>query len=214
MPSTVVHVALAGLLGTALLADEFDARAVAVVMAAAILPDLDTFLGLWLPGAHRAALHTLLLPAVFGLFLVADVRFRERSFVRARWGARGIRIAWVSLAAFVLAGIGPDLFLNGVNLLYPLHDRFYEFDGRVFYSSRRGFVQTLVEFETERQKPRTTKNTHYSTGVDPTAGGETGEVERIFPIAWDGIRFLLVAVGYSVVAFRVWEERGRAERNE
>lgn len=211
MPSTVVHVALAGLLGTALLADEFDARAIGVVMAVAVLPDLDTFLGLWLPGTHRAALHTFLFPALLGGLLLADVRLRERSLVRARWGARGVRIAWVSIVTMVLAAIGPDLFLNGVNLLYPLHDRFYELNGRVFLSNQRGFVQTLVEFERERPKstPSTTKNTHYSTGVDPTPGEERADVERIFPIAWNGIRFLLVVVGFATVSFRLWEERRR-----
>lgn len=205
MPSTVFHVALAGLLGAALLADEFDARAIAVVMAVAILPDLDTFLGLWIPGAHRAAFHTLLLPLGVVLLASAYGRFRGRS-LRERLGARRFRIAWVSLVAFVVAGVAPDLFLNGVNLFYPLHDRFYELNGRVFLSDRRGFVQTLWEGET---RWRTTANTHYSTGVDPTAGAEEAGVERIFPVAWTGIRFLVVVVGYAVVAFRVWEEQKR-----
>lgn len=208
MPSTVVHVALAGLLGAALLADEFDARAIAVVMAVAALPDLDTFVGLWIPGTHRAAFHTLLLPLGAVVLASAYGRASGRS-LRDRLGPRGVRIAWVSLVAFVVAGIGPDLFLNGVNLFYPLHDRFYELNGRVFLSNQRGFVQTLWEFETERPSPRTTENTHYSTGIDPTGGREKRNVERIFPIAWTGLRFLLVVVGYSVVAFRLWESRER-----
>ncbi|WP_435175328.1 metal-dependent hydrolase [Halorussus sp. AFM4] len=169
MPSTVVHVALAGLIGTALLAEHFDGKAVAVVMAAVALVDFDVFLGFWIEGAHRAAFHTLLLPALGGALLWADLRGRglprvqsrlgsgaespalalvsDRSLVRARWGARGVRVAWVALVAVAFAGIGLDAFFNGANLLYPVHDRFYTFSGKIFYSTKDGFVQTLVRVD-------------------------------------------------------------------
>ncbi|WP_135852951.1 metal-dependent hydrolase [Halorussus salinus] len=147
MPSTVVHVALAGLVGTALLADYFDGKSVAVVMTAVALVDFDVFVGFWIAGAHRAAFHTLLLPLLGGVLLWADLRRGDASLVRSQWGGRGVRVAWVSLVAVTFAGIGLDAFFNGANLLYPLHDRFYTFDGKVFYSTKEGFVQTLVNVD-------------------------------------------------------------------
>jgi uncharacterized membrane protein YgcG len=238
MPSTVVHVALAGLVGTALLADYFDAKAVLTVMAATALVDFDVFLGFWIAGAHRAAFHTLLLPLLGGVALWADLRRGDRSLVRSRWGGRGVRVAWVSLVAVTFAGIGLDAFFNGANLLYPLHDRFYTFSGKAYYSTEEGFVQTLVSVDFDAlvealapeetggagsggassgggdggggggsEPVRTTENTHYSTGVDPEKGAESGSVERLFPIAYDGERALLALTGYTVVGLRVWIER-------
>lgn len=217
MPSTLVHVALAGLIGTALLADEFDVRAIAVVMAATAFVDLDVFVGLVLPGTHRAAFHTLLVPLAVGAVLYYDLRVRERSWVVTRWGARGARVAWVSVAAVTFAGIGPDLFLNGVNVFYPIHDRFYDFSGHLVYSDQRGVVQTFVDFDfdflTESavaetdQTVQTTENTHYKTGVDPSRGESTEDVERVFYIVTSGERLLLALTGYAVVGLRLWEER-------
>jgi len=217
MPSTLVHVALAGLVGTALLAEEFDARTVAVVMAATAFVDLDVFVGLVVPGTHRAAFHTLLFPLSLGALLYYDVRIRERSRILGRWGTRGVRTAWVSVFAVTAAGIGPDLFLNGVNLFYPLHDQFYEVTGRLIYSDRRGFVQTFVEIDFDLltepaaqatdETVRTTENTHYRTGVDPSRGDPAEDVERIFYIVTSGERLLLALTGYAVVGLRLFEER-------
>jgi hypothetical protein len=244
MPSTVVHVALAGLVGAALLAEHFDGKAVAVVMAATALVDFDVFLGFWIDGAHRAAFHTLLGPLLGSLLLWWDLRYRDRSRLRSRWGARGVRVAWVSIVAVTFAGIGLDAFFNGVNLFYPVHDRFYAFSGKVFYSTEEGFVQTLVSVDIENlldalvpdsgasagaegssgggagdgaggasngnsDPAATTENTHYSTGIDPQKGAEEGNVERLFPIAYNGERALVALTGYSVVGMRVWMERRR-----
>ena len=217
MPSTVIHVALAGLVATALLGEEFDGRAVLAVMGATAFIDLDVFVGVVLAGTHRAAFHTLLLPLSVGALLYYDLRVRDRSrsWVRARWGARGVRIGWVSLVAVTFAGIGLDAFFNGVNLFYPLHDRFYDLSGQLLYSNQRGLVQTFVEFDflTEEaagsadETVRTTENTHYRTGVDPSKGREPENVERIFPIAMTGERFVLALTGYCAVGLRLWTER-------
>ncbi|WP_115865374.1 metal-dependent hydrolase [Halorussus litoreus] len=255
MPSTVVHVALAGLVGTALLADRFDAKAILAVMAATAFLDLDVIVGFWIPGAHRAAFHTLVLPAILGTALWWDLRgrtrprvqsslgriVRERSLVRTRWGARGVRVAWVGVATITLAGIGPDAFFNGANLFYPFHDRFYELSGEVLYSTHDGFVQTIVNVNLDALVDavvpeggggggeagagsggsggsgggsggadgtvRTTENTHYRTGFDPTRGETPENVERIFPVAMTGERALLALTGYAVVGYRIWEQR-------
>ena len=215
MPSTLVHVALAGLIGTALLADRFDTRAILFVMAASALVDLDTFLDLWLIGTHRAVLHNLVWPTLAGLALWWDLR-REEPYVLERWGARGARVAWVALVAVVFSHVLLDAFFNGVNLFWPLHDRFYDLSGQFLYSDERGFVQTFVEFDRAPDGTRTLSNataegsvgeTHYRTGVKPTADGS--DAERLFPIAMTGERFVLLLSGYGVVGWRLFEERRR-----
>lgn len=216
MPSTVVHVALAGMMGTALLADRFDTRAILVVMGVCVLPDLDTLIGIYVPGTHRAALHGVFVVLVPAVVLLWDVRVREPSFVLERWGASGYRVAWVSLAALLFAHVLLDAFFNGVNLFWPLHDRFYDLSGELLYSDRRGFVQTFVEFESasdgstavaDSTARGTTEDTHYSTGFDPTRDREEpADVERIFPLAGNGERFVLVLAGFATVGYRIVED--------
>jgi len=205
MPSTVVHLAIGGVVAAALLGDEFDRRAVAIVLAATALPDLDTFVGLYVQGAHRALLHTLVLPAAVGVALAYDTRKGQASWLRARWGARGTRVAWVALAALVFGGVLPDLMTNGVNAFYPLHDRFLTFNGELLLSNQRGVVQTFVDLSASPD--RTTENTHYWTGVDPTAGKEPEAVERIFPIVRSGFQLLVVGLGAFTLGARFLEER-------
>jgi hypothetical protein len=203
VPSTVVHVAVAALVAAALLGPAFSARAVAVVLLAVALVDADALVGLSLPGAHRSLFHTLLLPAAAGLVLYADVRRGDRSLLRNRWGSAGVRVAAVAVVAVLFGGIFPDLFTNGVNALYPIHDRFYTVDGRLLLSNRRGVVQTFVRPTTETV--RTTGNFHYRTGVDPSAGAEPEDVERIFPVVAGGWQLMLVLVGGATLAARFWE---------
>ncbi|MFB6196592.1 MAG: metal-dependent hydrolase [Haloplanus sp.] len=203
MPSTVVHLAIGGIVAAALLGDEFDRGSVAVVLAITAVPDLDTFVGLVMQGAHRALLHTLVWPALSGVLLAYDTR-RDASYLRARVGARGVRIAWVSLAALTFGGIAPDLMTNGVNALYPLYDRFVAIDGKLLLSNQRGIVQTFVELSETR---RTTANTHYWTGVDPTRGPDPANVERIFPVVRSGFQLLVVVLGAFTLGARFLEER-------
>lgn len=204
MPSTLVHVGVAGLIAAALLGDSFDAEAVAVALVATALVDLDAFVGLVVPGAHRAAFHTLLLPAAVSAGVYYDARVRESSWL-ARWRPDAARVLGVALVAVVVAGIGLDLATNGVNALYPLHDQFYTLDGQLRLSDQRGLVQTFVERGGEQA--RTTGNTHYSTGVDPTKGAETKDVERVFPLVSSGRELLLTLAGFGAVGVRLWEQR-------
>jgi membrane-bound metal-dependent hydrolase YbcI (DUF457 family) len=217
MPSTLVHVALAGLVGTALLADRFDARAILFVMGVTAAVDLDTFLDLWVVGAHRTVLHNLVWPTAAGVALWWDVRRREESYVLDRWGARGVRVAWVTLVTVVLAHVLLDAFFNGVNLFWPLQDRFFDLSGELLYSDQRGLVQTFVEFERAAEGSRIVSEatadgsvgeTHYRTGVKPSAE-DNADAQRIFPVAMTGERFLLLLTGYGVVGWRLFEERRR-----
>jgi hypothetical protein len=203
MPSTLVHLALGALIAAALLEEFFDARSLAVVLLVTVVPDLDTFVGLAVPGTHRAAFHTLLVPLLAALAIGYDLR-REESRLRARGGG-AIRLAWVSVVAYVFAGIAPDLFVNGANLLYPLHDQFYALNGRVLVSDQRGFVQTLWEAEESRRG--TTRTEHYGTGIDPVRGKEPKDVERVFPIARGGLQVLLLLTATAVTGTRLWLSR-------
>ncbi|WP_435154779.1 metal-dependent hydrolase [Haladaptatus sp. DFWS20] len=201
MPSTVVHVAVAGLLATSLLSDHFDGRAAVVVMAAAALPDLDTLVGLWVPGGHRAVLHTLLIPMGIGALLLADRA--NGNWIRRRWGESGVRIAWVSLISLLVAGIGLDLFTNGVNAFYPLHDQFYSVSGKLQFSNEEGFVQTFIEPHARGS----TENTHYRTGFDLARGPDPNQKERVFPIVRSGRQLLFGLMSFGILGFRVWESR-------
>lgn len=205
MPSTVVHVALAGLVGVALLGEEFTPRALAVVLLATAVIDTDAVVGLVVPGAHRSLFHTLLLPPLLGGLVAYDSRLRgERSWLRERWGDHGVRVAWVAVAGLTFGGIFPDLFTNGVNAFYPLHDTFYRVNGHLLVSNQRGLVQTFVDLAPTDPRP-TTETLHYRTGVDPSPGAESADVERVFPLVMSGWQLMVVAVGGFVMGTRLWE---------
>jgi hypothetical protein len=218
MPSTVVHMAFAGLIGAALLGSAFDRRSVGILFGAIIFADLDSFVGLFSVVGHRTAFHTLLIPLTAAGLLVADLRWRERSWLRERWGARGIRITWVTIVAYAAAAIGLDLFsAGGANPLWPLHDQFYFVNGKIELSSQRGVVQTFVDFGTDGQAtsgPSTTargssQEVNVSTGIDPEPDGDADSgsdepVDRVFPVVRSGWQFLLLAVGTVVTAARFY----------
>lgn len=219
MVSTLVHAALAGFIAAALLGDRFGPKSLAVVLGAVILVDFDTFLGLYIEGAHRAAFHTLLLPVVLASAIAVDTRYRDQSILRERFGDGSPRVAWVTVAAILFAGIGPDLFFNGVNLFYPIHDQFYQLTGQMKLSSTDGFVQTFVDLSPAETGGNgggkvavgstNEVGDRYYTGVDPQpseAGAESGETERTFPLVTSGEQLLLVLTSAFVVGARLFEE--------
>ncbi|WP_459193928.1 metal-dependent hydrolase [Halosimplex sp. J119] len=216
MPSTLVHLAFGGMIAAALLGSVFDRRSLLVVLAVTAAPDLDSFIALVSVAGHRTVLHTYLIPILGSVALYADIRFRDRSFVRDRWGPRGIRIAWVSIAALAFAGIGLDFVDHGVNPLWPFHDQFYVLDGRFEISDQRGIVQSYVDLspETEQTGPQSrgsSQEVNISTGVDPNPGGEGGgpdpdtveDPERMFPIVRHGWQLAILVTGTVVTAARL-----------
>jgi hypothetical protein len=219
MASTLVHVALAAVLAVALLGPALDRRSALVVLAATALVDADTFLGLVVPGLHRAATHTFVLPVALAVLVYADTHVRERSLL-ARLHPHGGRVAWVTVVAVAAAGIALDMVINGVNALWPLHDQFYTVDGKALLSDQRGFVQTFVELDPPEPESssggdaRTTKNFQYSTGVNPVNSEEEADPERVFPLVRSGWQALLVVVGYGTLGFRLWERRTTSGEGE
>lgn len=205
MPSTVVHVGFALLVAAAVLGAGFDRRSAAVVAFFAVLPDIDTFLGLVFVGAHRAYFHNLVLPLAAVAVLVWDGR--RRGYLGARYGEETYRLAFVGVVVgWLVAGVLLDGFYNGVNLLFPLHDEFIDLSGHLLLSDQRGVVQTFVSFDgfslADGDSLGTTQNTHYYTGVDP--GPEAPEdVERVFPVFDEGTLAVVAVVGYVVAAYRL-----------
>jgi hypothetical protein len=147
MPPTLVHASLGILLGAALLGAAFDRWSIALVTAVAVLPDLDLVVAVVLPGLGNALFHTVWLVALGVGLVYWDTEFREQSWLRDRHGWRGVRVAWVGLAAVAVAGIGLDLFSDaGVNLFFPAPDRFYAIgDGLLLYSTQDGLIQSYVD---------------------------------------------------------------------
>jgi hypothetical protein len=207
MPSTIVHLALAGLVAAALLGTAYDWNALLVVFAVTAVADLDSFLALVWEPAHRAALHTLVIPLGLGVLLWVDLRIRERSFVLDRWGHRGVRIAWVSLLCYGMVAILFDMTSGSANLLWPLHDQFYALDGKIELSNQRGLVQTFIESGDGGTIPApepvgSTDEVVQNTGVNPAPADDGGDPERVFPVIGAGWELLVVVSGTLVTLAR------------
>lgn len=201
MPSTIVHLAVAALIAAALLGEAYDKKAVLIVLAVTAVPDLDSFIALVSTAGHRTALHTVWIPVVGALLLFVDVRVRDRSLVVDRWGHWGVRVAWVSIVAYLVAHVLLDMTDGVANLFWPIHDQFYTLRGSVELSDRHGIVQTI--FATEGTIPTleatgSTEDTEITTGVDPGSGQE----ERVFPIFGAGWQLLISVVGTAVALAR------------
>jgi hypothetical protein len=210
MPSTLVHVAFAGLLAAALLGEVYDRRAVAVVLGTTAAADLDAFAAFVTTAGHRTLLHTFLLPIAAGAILYWDTGLRAGSTLRARYGARGVRVAWVTVLAYAVSAVGLDFVTGGVNPLFPLHDQLYVLDGKIELSSEQGIIQTFVETSSDSggvPEPTaigSSENVTVTTGVDPEPGGgvENVSVERIVPVVRSGWQLLVLLVGTGVTAAR------------
>ena len=210
MPTSVVHAAVALVLAVGLLGAYADRRALAVVLAVIIAPELDAVLGFVMPGAHRTVLHTAVLSALAGGVLYWDTR-RSGSWLRGRWGAYGVRVAWVALFAHTFAHIGLDwAHLDGINFLWPLVDQFVALDGEL-YVSGEGLIQTFVDVSIDPESGQravdagqggTTASVHVSTPVQPSSDPDPGPVDRRFPIAVGGWQLYVLCTGLFVLLAR------------
>ena len=208
MPSTIVHMAFAGLLAAALLGPHYDRRGVLVVLGVTIIPDLDSFVALVAVAGHRSVGHTFLIPIAAGLLWAVDTRVREESLVRQCWGDWGVAVGWMSILAYAVAGIGLDFVEAGVNPLWPLHDQFYVIDGKIELSDQRGIVQTFVDLSPDEgggpapDSFGSSQEVNMSTGVDPDPSGTEEDPERLFPVVRAGWQLFILVVGTAVTAAR------------
>lgn len=199
MPPVTVHIALGGLIGAVLLAEHFDTRAILAVMVTAGTPDLDVFVGFVMPGAHRAALHTLFFPLALSAVLVWDLYLRETSYVRGQWSAYGVRVAWVSILAMTVGHIMLDAFGSGINAFWPLYDQFYMITGDLVIWYDNGFTVDFLRVI----ELGTTTNTHFGTGFDTVnAAGQ-----RRFPIAMTGEQLVLLVASGMVISRRILDNQ-------
>ena len=214
MPSTVVHAGFALLLAAALLRDDLDRRVLAVLLVVVVVPEVDSFLGPIMPGAHRTVGHTFVIPAVAALALYYDTRVRGRSLVRDRLSERWVAVAWVAIFVHVFAHISLDwTHLDGVNAFWPLRDRFFHLGGEAFYSTADGFVQTFVDVRVDPETGTrtvdagaggTSESVHVNNPVQPRDPDlEVDEpVDRRFPVANAGWRLYLIGLGLFALVSR------------
>ena len=214
MPSTIVHLAFAGLLASALLGFAFDRRSLAIVLAVTAFPDLDAFVALYTTVGHRAALHNVWIPLLYSALLCVDINLRDRSFIRERFGAWGVRVIWVSAVCYVLSAIALDIVNGVLNPLWPVHDQFYHVDGTLELSDQRGIVQTFIETGDDSgstipapESVGSSEEVDLSTGVNPDPGGTEEDPERLFPVFRAGWELMLFVVGTTVTATRFALER-------
>lgn len=211
MPSTIVHAGFALLLAAGLLGSFYDRRALAIVLVVVVFPEVDTLAGWVMDGAHRTLLHNAVVTAVAGAVLLWDTR-REESWLRGRFGDYGVRVAWVCLFVHTFAHLALDwAHLDGVNMLWPLHDQFFRLEGELYLSTHEGLVQTFVEIAEDPETGTTALDvgggdgrgaTHVANPAQPTADPTPEPVDRRFPIAFHGWQLFLVVVGLFVVAAR------------
>jgi inner membrane protein len=121
MPSPIGH-ALAGVAVAWAGAPSLDRRVTLAAASLAMLPDIDLFAGLLVPGVHRTVTHSIgavIVVTIIAAVVTAKVTRRNRA-----------RIVAVCAAAYashlVLDWLGVDTtFPYGLQALWPFSDRFY-----------------------------------------------------------------------------------------
>ncbi|WP_276258348.1 metal-dependent hydrolase [Haloglomus litoreum] len=211
MPPTVVHAALGVILAAAALGAAFDRRAAVVALLAGAAPDLDAAVGLLaVPGGlpvpestHGAVLHTLFIPGLAAAVLYADAR-RDRRVVD-RLGPAGVRLAWVGVVVYAVAGIGLDLFnIATANPFWPVRDQFYAFVGGIVFTNQEFFAQSYVQFGKQGYavyvgQQGGTAEFFVSSPLNPVRG-PNGNSERVVDVVESGWQ-LLVLVSAPLVGW-------------
>jgi inner membrane protein len=204
VPPTVVHAALGVILVAGALGAAFDRRAAVVAVLAAAAPDLDAAIGLLaVPGGlpitestHGVVLHTLFIPGLAALALYIDGRRGRR--LATRLGPGGLRLAWLAVFVYAVAGIGLDLLnIASANPFWPVRDTFYAFIGQILFSNQELFVQTYVQFGHKGYavyvgQQAGTPDIFLPSPLNPVRG-PNGNSERVVSVVESGWQLLVVA---------------------
>lgn len=205
MPPTAVAVAVGVLVAVALLGPAFDRRSVAIVAVAAATADLDAVFSLVAVGGPNAVLHTVFVPIGAAAAVYYDTAIRDRSWLAGRYGWYGVRVAWVAVAAYAVAGIGLDAFsTEGVALLYPLSDRYYSIFGGFLLSTQDGVVQTYVTWDDGWFEVTTLGTIDTHTVESPLAPTDGERRIRLVETGWQAV---IVATAIAALPAKVLVER-------
>ncbi|MEM4782511.1 MAG: metal-dependent hydrolase, partial [Halalkalicoccus sp.] len=124
------------------------------------------------------------------------------SYVYDRWGAYGVRVAWVSIVAMAFGHIALDAFDTGINAFWPIYDQFYRVSGHLVLAYQGGFTVDFIEVT----ELGTTGDIHYRTGFDSV----DADGARRFPVSLSGEQFVLLVVSGLVVGRRLVEDQRAA----
>lgn len=207
MAPPLVAVAAGALLGVALLGPAFDRRSLAVVTVAAAAPDLDSVFALVGPGAPGATLHSAFVPLAAAAALYLDTE-RGGSRLRERIGARGVRTAWVAVAAYAVAGIGLDAVGAGAAFAYPLSGHYYAVEGRLLLSTQEGVIQTYLTLG-EESLGLVSRGRVGEGVVDTWLRADGGE--RRLTLVESGWQAVLVATAAAAIPAKALVERADRE---
>jgi len=209
MPSLLAHFGLALLLAVALLGQCYSRRTLALIVLILVLPEIDTILGLVIAGAHRTLFHNLVIPALVAIIIAWDSA-REDSWLRSHFGSAGVRVAWTAVFVHTFTHLLLDwTHLEGINLLWPIHDQFFQLEGELYLSTADGVVQTFVELihDPATGEPAidaggggSREETHVANPVQPTSESAPDPTERQFLLVNQGWQLYLLLTGLFAVA--------------
>jgi inner membrane protein len=203
MPSTIVHLALAGTIAAVLLGEAFDKKSLGIVLVVTAIPDLDSFLAWFTAAGHRVALHNAIIPLVAGAIFIGDLYLRSESTIRRRWGKWGVRVIGVCIICYLFAHVALDMTDGIVNLFWPVYDQFYMLDGRIELSDQRGIVQTFSDDGIPLLDAHgTIRDVRLTTGVDPGPAVDGEKPERLFPVFRAGWQLVIFVIGTGLTAAR------------
>lgn len=122
-------------------------------------------------------------------------------------------LVWTAVLVYAVAGIGLDLLnVATANVLWPLHDTFVAFVGKVELSNTELFEQTFVRFDVEGHavyvgQQGSTDEYFVPSAANPTYGSDAG-AERVVNVVDSGWQLLVVLAApvLAWVAVRTGDE--------
>lgn len=203
MASTVVHISFAIIIACALIPiDKFSYKSLLLVILPVAFLDIDAMAFIIKEGMHRTLLHNIIIPSIFIIGIYYDIFIREKSFIEKYYAKKYVLIiSTTSYIAVIFSGIGLDFASNGVNLFWPIYDRFYTLDGQFVLSSKDGLIQTFTDTFFENKNIKTTENHIYSTPVNPNPESND-KSPLILHIAYTGWQIIIILTSIVLASIK------------